>query len=179
MEQALTRRDQIEAQLREIAPEWDLYPMVVNLQALRGVAFLIAITIVSEVGDFNRFRHPANLMAFLGLIPGEYSSGARTRGTGITRTGNAHVRTLLYEAAWNYRSRPKVGSWMLQHTPPGIPQAIHDIAWKAQLRLHKRYNALCRKGKKSQVAITAVARELVGFVWSIGRATRLAEVAST
>lgn len=175
MEQVLARRTEIEEQLQEIAPEWKLYPLVVNLQALRGVAFLIALTVVAEVGDFSRFRHPANLMAFLGLIPGEHSSGARTRGTGITRTGNVHVRTLLYEAAWNYRCRPKIGSWMLQHTPAGIPQAIRDIAWKAQLRLHKRYCALCRKGKKTQIAVTAVARELVGFIWSIGTATALPE----
>jgi transposase len=173
MEQALARRDQIEGQMREIAPEWALYPLVVNLQALRGVAFLIAMTVVSEIGDFSRFGHPAHLMAFLGLVPGEHSSGARTRGTGITRTGNTHVRTLLYEAAWHYRSRPKVGSWMLQRMPADIPQAIRDVAWKAQLRLHKRYGALCRAGKKTQVAVTAVARELVGFIWSIGTATPL------
>jgi len=105
-------------------------------------------------------------MAFLGLVPGEYSSGSKVRPRGITKTGNTALRTLLYEAAWSYRTRPKVGAWMLTYRPD-VPQIAKDIAWKAQLRLCKRYKKLVSRGKKSQVAITAVARELVGFMWAI------------
>ena len=116
-----------------------------------------------------RFASPKQLMAFLGLTPGEHSSGGSVRPRGITKAGNGSVRRLLYEAAWSYRLTPKVGSHMQQHMPRGISQDVKDIAWKAQLRLCKRYRQLLARGKKSQVAITAVARELIGFMWSIGQ----------
>jgi transposase len=172
IDQIQARRDEIDAQLQEIIPEWELSPQVINLQAFRGIGFLIAVTVVAEIGDFSRFSHPSNLMAFIGLIPGEHSSGPTVRSRGITKTGNVNVRKMLFEAAWNYSKRPKVGEWMLKHIPEGITQDIKDIAWKAQLRLHKRFWALSHKGKKSQVAITAVARELVGFIWDVGFHTK-------
>lgn len=171
LDQTESRRKQIDEQLEDIIPEWDLYPLVRNLQALRGIAFLIAVTTAAEVGDFARFAHPSHVMAYMGLVPGEYSSGSSTRAKGITKTGSVLLRKLLYESAWCYRQKPKVGAWMLQHTPKDIPQEVHDIAWKAQLRLHKRFFSLLQNGKKSQVAVTAVARELVGFIWDIGRHT--------
>jgi transposase len=169
MEQSLSRRTELEAQIRELVPHWSLGPLVDALQALRGVALLIAVTLVSEVGDMQRFASPKQLMAFLGITPGEHSSGNKVRPRGITKTGNRAVRTLLYEAAWSYRLKPKVGSYMQQHMPCNLPQEAKDIAWKAQLRLTKRYRQLIARGKKPQIAITAVARELVGFMWAIAR----------
>lgn len=167
MEQALARREQLEAQMRELCLTWSLAPMVEALQALRGVGLIIAITMIAELGDIRRFDNPKQLMAFLGLIPGEHSSGSRIRPRGIIKTGNKFLRSLLYEAAWSYRQRAKVGAYLLTYMPAQLPQAIKDIAWKAQLRLRKRYKQLVDKGKKSQVAITAVARELIGFMWAI------------
>jgi transposase len=169
MEQALARREQVEQQLRELLPSWSLAPLADALQSLRGVGFLIAVTLVAEVGDMNRFANPKQLMAFLGLIPGEYSSGKKTRPRGITKSGNPTVRCLRYEAAWSYRYIPKVGAYMLSHQPKELPQEVKDIAWKAQLRLCKRYRQLVGRGKKGQVAITAVARELVGFIWAVAQ----------
>lgn len=169
MEQILSRRTDLEAEIRNLVPQWSLSSLVEALQALRGVALVIAVTLVAEVGDMRRFANPKQLMAFLGLTPGEHSSGGSVRPRGITKAGNCSVRTLLYEAAWSYRLTPKVGSHMQQTIPRDVPQEAKDIAWKAQLRLCKRYRQLLAKGKKSQVAITAVARELLDFVWSIGQ----------
>ena len=173
MEQALSRRAELEAELRELVPRWSLGALVDALQALRGVALVIAVTLVAEVGDMRRFSSPKQLMAYLGVTPGEHSSGGSVRPRGITKAGNGSVRRLLYEAAWSYRLTPKVGSHMQQHMPRGISQDVKDIAWKAQLRLCKRYRQLLARGKKSQVAITAVARELIGFMWSIGQHVQL------
>jgi transposase len=170
LDQACARRGQLEAQIRELVPGWSLAGLVGALQALRGVALVVAVTVAAEVGEMARFESPKQLMAFLGLTPGEHSSGRRTRPRGITKAGNPAVRGLLFEAAWCYRQAPKVGSYMLSHEPPGLPQEVKDIAWKAQLRLSKRYRELLAKGKKPQVAVAAVARELVGFMWSIDRA---------
>jgi transposase len=167
MEQARSRRTMLEAQIREVLPSWRLAPLVEALQCLRGIALAIASTVVAEAGDIGRFENPKQLMAFFGLIPGEHSSGSKIRPRGITKTGNSSVRSLLYEAAWSYRQGPKVGAYMLRHMPADAPQEVKDIAWKAQARLCSRYRQLLRRGKKSQVAITAVARELVGFIWSI------------
>jgi transposase len=170
MEQALARRTELEEQIRQLLPEWSLAGLVDALQSLRGVALVIAVSVVAEVGDLTRFEGPKQLMAFLGLVPGEHSSGSKIRPRGITKTGNISVRRLLYEAAWSYRQTPKVGAYKRQHMPKIIPQAAHDIAWKAQQRLCKRYRKLLGRGKKPQVAITAVARELLGFMWAIAQA---------
>ena len=167
MEQSLDRRGQLETQIQELIPQWSLAPLVTAFQALRGVGPIIAATLVAEAGDITRFNHPKQLMSFFGLTPGEFSSGAKTRPRGITKTGNGTVRSLLYEAAWCYRVTPKVGAYMLQHRPADIPQEAKDIAWKAQLRLHKQYRRMMARNKKAQVAVTAVARELVGFMWAI------------
>lgn len=167
MEQALSRKTELEEQIRELLPDWSLGPLVEALQALRGVALVIAVSVVAEIGDLTRFQNPKQLMAFLGLTPAEHSSGKASRPRGITKSGNSTIRSLLYEAAWSYRMRPKVGAYMLQHMPKGLSQDVKDTAWKAQIRLHKRYRQLLTNGKKSQVAITAVARELVGFMWAI------------
>ena len=107
-------------------------------------------------------------MAYFGLAPGEHSSGAAIRPRGITKAGSSLARTVLCEAAWNYRTTPKVGQWMNERCPP-VPQDIKALAWKAQLRLHKTYRRLTARGKRSVVATAAVARELLGFIWSIGQ----------
>jgi transposase len=167
MDQALSRRSQLENEIRGVLPEWSLAELVNGLQALRGVGLIVAVTVVAEVGDLTRFPNAKQLMSFLGLVPGEFSSGGKVRPRGITKTGNRSVRSLLCEASWSYRQRPKIGSYMLRNMPPDLPQSVRDIAWKAQLRLYSRYRKLIGKRKKSQVAVTAVARELVGFMWSI------------
>jgi transposase len=170
LEQAETRREQLEEQIAQLLPSWSMAPVVSALQALRGVAPIIAVSIVAEIGDASRFDSPRKLMAYLGLIPGEYSSGSSIRTRGITKQGNSVLRALLFEAAWAYRFMAKVSVAMKARRPDDIPQCALDIAWKAQVRLCGRYRRLLAKGKKSQVAITAVARELLGFVWAIATA---------
>ena len=167
LEQSENRTSQLEQEIQRLLPDWSLYDLVIQLQALKGVALVVAVTVVAEIGDLSRFSNPKQIMAYLGLIPGGHSSGSSTRHTGITKVGNEEVRRILYEAAWSYRNNAKVGSWMLAHMPKTVTQESKDIAWKAQQRLCFRYRSLVAKGKKSQVAITAVARELVGFMWDI------------
>lgn len=118
-------------------------------------------------------------MAFLGLIPSEHSSGTSVRQGGITKAGNVGLRALLFEAAWCYRGAAKVGSYMLARQPDDLPQEALDIGGRAQVRLCSRYRRLVARGKKSQVAVTAVARELVGFIWDIGRRAQPATMAET
>src|SRR5215471_10931827 len=128
------------------------------LQALKGVGPVVAATIIAEVGDFSRFTHPRQLVAYFGLAPGEHCSGGVSRPRGITKAGSSLARTVLCEAAWNYRTTPKVGQWMKERCPP-VPYDIKALAWKAQLRLHKTYRRLT--AKRSVVATAAVARELL------------------
>lgn len=164
-----SRKGQLEEQIRETIDQSRWGPFVKALQALKGVGPTIAAAIVAEVGDFSRFHHPRQLVAYFGLAPGEHSSGGTIRRRGITKAGNATVRTLLCEAAWSYRTTPKVGQWMKEHRPD-VPQPIIDLAWKAQLRLHKIYRRLTARGKRTVVATAAVARELLCFIWAIGTA---------
>lgn len=138
-----------------------------GLQTLRGIAKITAVTIVSEIGEVSRFEGARQLMGYSGLVPSEASSGQRTRRGGITKSGNAHLRRVLGEAAWAYRSRPSLGPG-LKRRQKGQPEVIKEIAWKAQHRLHKTFHRMLGRGKPSQKAVTAVARELVGFIWAIG-----------
>jgi len=140
-----------------------------GLQALRGIGRLSAATIVAEVGSLTRFAHPRQLMGYSGAVPSEHSSGSKTARGAITKTGNAHLRRILVEAAWAYQHRPAVYG-ELNRRQQGLSSEIKAIAWKAQNRLHTRYQRLQARGKPRQQVMTAVARELVGFVWSIGRA---------
>ena len=134
--------------------------------SLRGVQMIVAVTVVSELGDLSRFTNPKQLMSFLGLIPSEYSSGPRQKRGGITKTGNGHVRRILIEAAWCYRYPAKVSREM-QRRQSRLPLVIRDIAWKAQLRLTQRYKHMQAKGKPHNVTVVALARELAGFMWAI------------
>lgn len=169
-EQAVERRTQIDQQMDQLLLTWKLGPIVTELTALKGVDTVIATAIVAEVGDFSRFENPRRLMSYFGLAPGEFSSGSSIRQRGITKAGSSDVRALLFEAAWLYRLTPKVGQWMLAHRSKEVSQDAKDIAWKAQLRLHSRYRRLMEtRQKRSQVAVTAIARELVGFIWAIAR----------
>jgi transposase len=137
------------------------------LQALRGVAKLTATTLVTEVGNFSRFARPKLLMGYAGLVPSEYSSGDSTRRRSITKTGNAHLRRVSLESAWAYQHRPSLGG-QLKKRQEGLSQEIKAIAWKAQHRLHSRYWRLTAKGRIPGKAVTAVARELLGFIWAVG-----------
>ncbi|WP_373415025.1 IS110 family transposase [Ensifer aridi] len=165
-EQAESRRKELDEQIAELIPHWSLAPIVEALQALKGVGLIVAVALVAEIGDFMRFANPRQLMAYLGLVPGERSSGKSIRPGGITKSGNITLRSLLFEAAWCYRNRPKVGQWCWTRMPE-TQQIIKDIAWRAQVRLHGRYQKLVAKGKRSQIAVTAVARELLGFIWAV------------
>lgn len=155
--------------LRDSIGGWRFEPVVQALQALRGIDVVSAIGLVAEIGDINRFEHPRQLMSYLGLVPSEHSSGERTRRGSITKTGNAHARRLLTEAAWNYRFRPRIG-YAAQRRAEQLPQAIRDVAWKAQLRLAARFARLKAKGVHINKVVVAVARELSGFVWALAKA---------
>ena len=137
------------------------------LQALRGIALISAVTIASEVGELSRFTKPRQLMGYSGAVSSEDSSGERTRRGGITKAGNAHLRRVVIEAAWAYRHRPAVGP-TLRKRQASVSPAVKEIAWKAQHRLHTRYRALTARGKCKQQAVTAIGRELLGFIWAIG-----------
>jgi transposase len=166
-EQAVARRAELDRQIQDILPTWSMNPLVEALQALRGVAGIIAVSIVAEIGDLSRFKSARQLMAFLGLVPSEHSSGSKVRPRGITKTGNKVVRSHLLEAAWCYRLHAKIGERLLRRNAT-LPELAKEIAWKAQVRLCGRYRRLLARGKKSQVVTTAIARELVGFIWAIG-----------
>lgn len=139
------------------------------LQALRGIAMVSAVTIVAEVGAFSRFAKPRQLMGYSGAVASEHSSGERTQRGGITKTGNAHLRRIVIEAAWAYRHRPALGP-TLRKRQATLEDDVKTIAWKAQHRLHARYRSLTGRGKTPQQAATAVGRELLGFIWAIGAA---------
>jgi transposase len=145
---------------------WRFEPVVMSLLALRGIDQISAIGLVAEIGDIGRFAHPRQLMAYLGLVPSEHSSGERVVRGSITKTGNTHARRLLTEAAWNYRFQPRIGR-RAQQRAEDLPQAIRDVAWKAQLRLAGRFARLRARGVQINKVCVAVARELAGFVWAI------------
>lgn len=162
------RKGELEAQIQDMLADSPWAAQVRALQALKGVGPVVAATILAEVGDFSRFAHPRQLVAYFGLAPGEHSSGGSVNPRGITKAGSSIARSVLCEAAWNYRTTPKVGQWMKERCPP-VSQEIAALAWKAQLRLHKTHRRLTARGKRSVVVTAAVARELLGFVWSIGQ----------
>src|SRR5262245_6555846 len=168
VDEQVDRLQRLETELRELGPTWRLYPVVEALQALRGVQWLVAITVVAELGDLTRFDSPRQLGAFVGLIPSEYSSGSARRQGGITKAGNARARRALIEAAWAYRHPAKV-SQHIQTRIDALPKPIQAIGWKAQVRLCKRFRHLTARGKHPNVAVTAIARELIAFMWAIAK----------
>jgi transposase len=144
-----------------------LQQVVRDLQALRGIAHISAVTIAAELGNISRFEGARQLMGYSGAVPSEDSSGERVRRGRITKTGNAHLRRIAVEAAWSYKFRPAVGP-ALRKRQEGLPEEIKEIAWKAQHRLHKRFSRLSAAGKDRRKIVTAVGRELLGFIWAIG-----------
>lgn len=168
-----TRRARLEAQLTQLAPNWPGYHAAHALLAFRGVQQAVAYGLVAEAGDFARFSHPRRFMAWLGLVPSEHSSGSTRRLGGITKTGNRWARTLLVEAAWAYRHPPKVSA-IIETRAQQIDPAIRAIAWKAQLRLTRKYRRMQARGKPHNLIVTAIARELAGFLWDAARRTSTA-----
>jgi transposase len=173
IDDATDRLERLAQAVEDALPGWKWEPVVRALMSLRGVQVLTAMTLVAEVGDFNRFDDPRSLMHFFGLTPSEHSSSDKRVQGGITRCGNAHCRRALTEAAWHYRLKPRV-SQAIQKRQEGQSKQVQLIAWKAQQRLHKRFKQLSAK-KKSVIAATAVARELAGFVWAIACEVKPAE----
>ncbi|GAC1543908.1 MAG: IS110 family transposase [Ramlibacter sp.] len=163
------RVDALDQQLEGTANESVFWPVIEALMALRGVNLLTAVTIVAEIGDLQRFASAPQLMAYLGVVPSEHSSGASKSRGGITKTGNGHVRRVLVEAAWTYR-HPARKTKHLERRAERTSDAVQEIAWKAQKRLCARYRLMEGRGKLKVQACTAVARELAGFIWAIGQA---------
>ena len=168
VEGAEARRDRLTAQIEAMLPDWTLTPIVAAVQTMRGMALVNAATLIAELGDLSRFANPGQLMAYLGLVPSEYSSGATIKRGGITKAGNGAARRLLIEAAWSYRFPARLSREVLLRQERQ-PKLIRDIAWKGQLRLCARYRRLVRTGKPANIVTTAIARELTGFVWAIAR----------
>jgi transposase len=172
VEDATARVERLTKDIASLVETWSMRPVVQALQAMRGIQLVTAVTLVAEIGDFRRFASAPEFMAFVGLVPGEHSSGNTVRRHGITRTGNAHVRRVLIEAGWAYRLRASM-SRTIRLRNEGVAERVKEIAWRAQHRLHDRYVKLLGRGKNKQRTVTAVARELAGFVWSIGRGDEL------
>jgi transposase len=166
MAERVVRLEQAIAEAAKLAPP-ELQEVIKGLQALRGIAHISAVTIAAELGDFSRFEGARQLMGYSGIVPSEDSSGERTQRGSITKTGNAHLRRIAVEAAWSYRLRPCVGP-ALRKRQEGAAEEIKEIAWKAQHRLYKRYCRLAATRKDQRKIITALGRELLGFIWAIG-----------
>ena len=157
----------IDAAIGEAPPE--IRAVVEALQALRGVGQMVAVSIVAEVGSLSRFPSAPDLMGYSGLVPSEHSTGNRVQRGGITKTGNGHLRRVIGEAAWAYQHRPNVIGFLLRRQKTlAISEEAKKIAWKAQQRLHKRYQAMAARDKNKNQIVTAIGRELLGFVWAIG-----------
>jgi transposase len=164
--QATERIQRLEAHLATLAASWRMKPVVDALQGLRGVQLLTAVALVAELGDLSRFAHPRQLMAYLGLVSREYSSGNNRRQGSITKAGNSHARWFIVEAAQHYRLAPRQEK---------LPARLKEISWNAQVRLHKKYWAMMLRGKRVQTVQVAVARELVGFIWAVARQVKVTD----
>ena len=164
--EAERRRDRLSEQIKELARDWSMAPVVEALQAMRGVAFLSAVVLVAEIGDFRRFANPRQLMAWLGLVPSEHSSGSKVERSGITKAGNSRARRVLIEGAWSYRFPARVTN-PIQARLEGVPESVRAIAWKAQVRLCGRFRRLVGAGKNANVVTAAIAREMAAFAWAI------------
>jgi transposase len=167
--QAQDRCDRIVAEIRAVLPDWSLHHLVTALQAMRGLDLIGAVTIVAELGDLTRFANPRELMAYLGLVPSERSTGDTVKRGPITKAGNRRARRILVEAAWCYRWPARISKDKLTKVE-AAPRAVQEVAWKAQVRLSSRFRSLTKRGKRKVVVATAIARELAGFIWAIHRA---------
>ena len=165
VDEGVARLRDVEHDLRALLELAPLRPRVQRLRCFRGIDDLTALTIAAELGDPRRFASAPRTMAFVGLVPSEHSSGTKRAQGGITKTGNAHLRRVLVESAWHYRHHPFVSA-TLRARQRGAPAAVIAQAWTAQQRLHRRYHRLAARGKPNQHIVTAIARELAGFVWA-------------
>jgi transposase len=166
VEEIEARRAQLDQDLRDYLQVAPFATPVARLRCFKGINDLTALTIAAELGDVRRFPNAPRLMAFVGLVPSEHSSGTHTGRGGITKTGNGHVRRVLVEAAWHYRHKPHLGRGLAARQRGAPPAAVRH-AWAAQYRVHRTYRRLVARNRPSQVAITAAARELTGFIWGV------------
>jgi transposase len=169
MRQARERLERLEQAIRVAVPDWSLAEVVTALMAMRGIDRIAAATFLAEIGDLSRFQTPTELMAYLGLVPSEASTGATIKRGSIIKSGNRRARRMLVECSWAYQHPPRIGVDKQQKVD-AAPRAVREIAWTAQCRLYRRYRALIRRGKLKTVAITAVAREFAGFIWAVNHA---------
>ncbi len=175
--QAQERIVRLEQAIHAAVADWSLVEVVTALMAMRGLDLVAATTLLAEIGDLARFQTARQLMAYLGLVPSEASTGDTVRRGPITKAGNHRARRILVECSWSYQHAPRVGKKKLDKVA-AAPAAVREIAWKAQCRLSARYRALVRKGKPKNVAVTAIAREFAGFIWAVGQAVCPAAAAS-
>jgi len=166
--QAQERVVRLDQAIVAAVPDWSLAKVVTALMALRGLDLVSATIFLAEIGDLSRFASARELMAYLGLVPSEESTGEQISRGGITKAGNHRARRVLVECSWSYRHPPRVGKKKLDKIA-AVPRDVQDIAWKAQARLTARFRALTRRGKRPTVVVTAIARELAGFIWAVGR----------
>lgn len=166
--QCQSRVARIEDMLRQSVIGWRHEGLVKRLQVLRGISFLTAVGLVSELGDLQRFPSARHLMAYAGLVPSESSSGKKVRRGGITKTGNSNVRWLLVESSWSYRLKARKSAYLLKRQPD-TSEEVKELSWRAQVRLCGRYQRLLQKGKPKGKVIVSIARELAGFIWALGR----------
>jgi transposase len=169
--QAEARVERLAAAIRAAVPDWSLAKIVAALQAMRGIDVIAAVVIMAEIGDLSRFASPRELMAYLGLVPSERSTGDTVRRGPITKAGNRRARRILVESSWSYRHPPRVGKEKLAKVE-AAPEAVREIAWKAQTRLCSRFRALTKNHKRPTIVVTAIAREMCGFIWAIDRVMR-------
>ncbi|MEK0160208.1 IS110 family transposase [Pseudoalteromonas piscicida] len=171
----ISRLERLDNELTHHVHQWRYYPVVKAIQAMRGVRLLVATGVVAELGDLSRFDHPRKLMSYLGLVPSEHSSGGKRHIGAITKCGNGRARRLLVEGAHTYRYAANISTDM-QKRQEGLPKNIIDIAWKAQLRLCKRYKKMIAKGKHYNLVVTAIAREMIAYIWAIAKEVVLTPV---
>lgn len=171
----IKRLARLDNELTHHVKNWRYYPVVKAIQAMRGVRLLVAVGVIAELGDLTRFDHPRQLMSYLGLVPSEHSSGGHRRQGSITKCGNTRARRLLIEGAHSYRYSANI-STELQKRQEALSKEIIDIGWQAQLRLCRRYQRLMKRGKHYNVVVTAIAREMVAYIWAIAREVVLSPV---
>jgi transposase len=171
----IRRLERLDNELIHHVKNWRYYPVVKAIQAMRGVRLLVAVGVIAELGDLTRFDHPRKLMSYLGLVPSEHSSGNHRRQGSITKCGNGRARRLLIEGAHSYRYRANI-STELQKRQESLSKEIVDMGWQAQLRLCRRYQRLIQRGKHYNVVVTAIAREMVAYIWAIAREVVLTPV---
>lgn len=167
IEQAEERLERFDKAIAETASTISDQKLYKSYQALKGIGLLTAAALIAEIGDITRFKTAKQLMAYLGLVPSEHTSGDTKKQGRITKTGNAHLRYLLVENSWHYQRKPNL-SEQLRKRQEGVSKEIKEIAWKAQHRLHLKYRKIVARGRKPNIAVVAVARELTGFIWAIG-----------